>query len=288
MNRRRFLTIAAASLACPAHATTPQIWQGQALGAAGKITLTGTTPTHARHLFRKIERTLTQIDAQFSLYRDSALTRLNRDGHLSHPAPEILALCQLASQIHTATNGAFDPSIQPLWLATATNGDIANARRQIGWSRVQITKTAISLAPGMALTFNGIAQGHAADQIAALLRAEGLTDTLIDMGEINALGTNNGTPWRAAIALPTGEIIAQTSLTNRALATSSPRGTLIGQNQPHILHPNGTAAPWQLASVSAPSAALADALSTAFCLMDRAAIAKTLAAFPQTRLQALA
>ena len=44
---------------------------------------------------------------------------------------------------------------------------------------------------------------------------------------------------------------------------------------------------WQTVSVSAPSAAVADALSTAFCLMERPAIAAALAGFPEARVEAL-
>ncbi len=121
MNRRRFLTIAAASLALPARAeTSPQIWQGRALGSAASLRLVGATQAQARHVFRRVEMTLAQIEAQFSLHRPSALTRLNRDGRLMHPAPEIITLFNTATAVHSATEGAFDPSIQPLWLAAAT------------------------------------------------------------------------------------------------------------------------------------------------------------------------
>ncbi|HHX90118.1 MAG TPA: FAD:protein FMN transferase, partial [Paracoccus sp.] len=55
----------------------------------------------------------------------------------------------------------------------------------------------------------------------------------------------------------------------------------------HILNPlTGQPAParWRLITVTAPRAALADALTTAFCLMDEAAITATLQNFPQARL----
>jgi thiamine biosynthesis lipoprotein len=89
------------------------------------------------------------------------------------------------------------------------------------------------------------------------------------------------------IAGPDGTMLAETRLTGRALATSSPRGTLLN-GQPHILGPEGQPALWQTVSVSAPSAAVADALSTAFCLMDPPAITAALTAFPGARLEVLA
>lgn len=280
MNRRRFLTITAAAFATPLHAATP-VWQGTALGSAASIRLAGPAQ-HSSRLWRKVESELTRIEATFSLHRDSALTRLNRDGHLAYPGPDLLALIALATQVHTATAGAFDPSIQPLWLATASDTDPAQA--ETGWQRLHTTAEELRLDPGMALTFNGIAQGHAADSIAALLRAEGYNNVLIDMGEIMGLGP---APWQAAIADPTGQTLAEIPLQNRALATSSPRGTVIGANLPHILHP--TRRPqWSTVSISAPSAALADALSTAACLLSRAEIITALSHFPEARLETLA
>ncbi len=288
MNRRRFLLLSAVALATPARSASQSDWTGVALGAVARLTLVGASERQARHVFARVNGALAQIEAQFSLYRESALTRLNRDRRLAHPDPDLLALFDLASRVHTATEGVFDPSIQTLWLATATGGDLTAARATVGWDRVQLGRDEIRLDPGMALTFNGIAQGHAADRIADLMRAEGFGDVLIDMGEVRALGVRpDGARWRARIAGPDGETLSDLALSDRALATSSPMGTRIGANHAHILHPDGQPALWRTVSISAPEAALADALSTAACLMDRAAIDRALAAFPGARLEHL-
>lgn len=284
MNRRHFLTISAAAALTNAAFATPlraetSTWQGRALGSDVSVTLAGPAPKTTA-LWRQIAATLARIESHFSLYQDSALTRLNRDAHLAYPAPEILDLIALASRVHSATNGAFDPSVQPLWLATAMGTDPGAA--QTGWHRLRANAQGLRLEPGMALTFNGIAQGYAADQVATLLRKAGYDTVLIDMGEISALG-----PWRAAVASPNGQILAQIPLENRALATSSPRGTIIGANRAHILHT--TRQPlWGTVAISAPTAALADALSTACCLMTRPEIDAAIAALPGTQLEAIA
>jgi len=288
MHRRRFLTIAAAAtLARPARAAAPSVWTGRALGAAARIVLHGAEQYRAQRLFARVEGELLRVETHFSLHTDSALVRLNRDGRLSHPAPDVFALFELASRVHAATGGVFDPSIQPLWLATATGGDVAAARALVGWSRLRIGRDEIALAPGQALTFNGIAQGHAADRVAALLRAEGFGDVLIDIGEVMALGRNGDRAWQAAIAAPDGAELARIILSDRALATSSPAGTRIGGGAPHILHPTGLPPRWTTVAVSAPDAATADALSTAFCLMGRDEIAGAIAAFPTARVEEL-
>lgn len=288
MNRRRFLGLSAVALATPARVATRHDWTGIALGAETRLTLSGATDRHARHIFARVMAELATVEAQLSLYRDSALTRLNRDGRLAHPAPAMLELCALAGQVHAATDGVFDPTIQPLWLATATGGDLIRARAAIGWHRVRISPAEISLEPGMALTFNGIAQGHAADRVAAVMRDEGLEDVLIDIGEVQALGHRpDGACWWAQIAGPDGTPLATTALTDRALATSSPLGTRIGTGSCHILHPQGLPPRWQTVAISAPEAAVADALSTAACLLDRAAIDRAMTGFHDVRLEVL-
>jgi len=285
MNRRRFLTLTAAALApLPGHAATLATWEGSGLGTALSLHLAGAAPHQARQAFARVQAEIARIETLASLYRDSALTRLNRDGHLAWPSPDLLDLLTLSGQVHAATEGAFDPTVQPLWRALAEGTETAKAQKAIGWDRIRLSPEEIRLDPGQSLTLNGVAQGWAADRIAALLHAQGFTDALVDMGEIAALGENG---WPAVITDPGGKPLAETRLTNRALATSSPRGTLVN-GQPHILGPQGQPPIWQTVSVSAPSAALADALSTAFCLMDRASIDAALTRFPEARIEALA
>jgi thiamine biosynthesis lipoprotein len=287
INRRRFLAISAAFAATPALGAT-QTWQGRGLGAALSVQLVGVDAARAARVWHNIEAVIARIESAASLYADSALLRLNRDGHLAWPAPDLAGLMALSDRVNRATQGAFDPSVQPLWQAIARGGDTAAAARLVGWAQVRHDKTAITLRPGMALTLNGVAQGWAADRVADVLRDMGFHNVLVDMGEVMALGqTSPGTPWRAAIASPNGKILGQTALTDRALATSSPRGTLIGTDRAHILHPQ-TGARWQTVAVSAPSAAVADALSTAFCLMPRAQIDAALAQFAGARIEVLA
>jgi FAD:protein FMN transferase len=289
MNRRRFMMLTAIALASPAAAAPVAEWQGRGLGGALSLRLVGADPLRARRTFARVAAEIARIEAAFSLHRDSALTRLNRDGRLAWPSDEFRAILTLSGQVHDATSGAFDPTIQPVWLAEATGGDVAAARGLVGWDRVRITPEEIRLDPGQAITLNGIAQGWAADRIAALLKAGGFGDALIDMGEVAALGHRaDGADWRARIASPEGEVLGEARLANRALATSSPRGTLIGEGNPHIVGPSGQTPRWSTVSVSAPEAALADALSTAFCLMDRRSIDRALAAFPGAALELIA
>ena len=273
MKRRRFLTLTAAALACPRGATA-SVWQGTALGADVSVTLKGPGTDAA---LDRVRATLNRMDALFSLYQPSQLTALNTTGTLACDGA-FLNLARIADTAHRLTKGHFDPTVQPLWTALATGGDIAAARALIGWDRVTLTDDRIALAPGQALTFNGIAQGFATDVVTAELAAAGFTHALVNIGEYRALGG----PWHVGIADPTFGVLAQTTLTTQAIATSSPAAITVG-GQPHILSRSGTAPHWSTVSVTAPGAAMADALSTAFCLMDRNAIRATLDQLPDTQ-----
>lgn len=296
--RRRFIAISAAMAALPALArahTPAPVWTGQALGARASIRL---DHPEAEAIARRVATEIDRLEGILSLYRaDSALARLNRDGHLDAPPFELLDCLGLAGGVHAASGGRFDPTVQRLWSvwaeAAVAGGvpdaaTLAEARAATGWDGVRLSPAAIALRPGMALTLNGIGQGYVADRIAALLTAEGLTDIFIDTGEFRALGGQPGGGW--PVALDSGPRI---TLADRALATSAPLGTTFDQagRLGHILDPRTggpVAGPWRSVSISAPDAALADALSTAACLCEgEAEVDALLARYPQARLEAL-
>lgn len=267
LSRRRFLTISAASLvAGRAGADTTQ-WQGRALGGDVSLTLRGPRSVTEPALRRALV-VLAQVEDQFSLFdRASALSRLNAKGHLGKPDAMFNALMQAADRLHGQTSGLFDPSVQPLWRALAQGGDTAQARRAIGWHRVRFDPDAITLAPGQALTFNGIAQGFATDLVAQVMQEAGLTQTLVNIGEYRGTGG----PWKLRLDDPThGPMGLRTLDNNSAVATSSPLATPLG-GQGHILHASAPAR-WSTVSIEADDATTADGFSTALTLAPEAVI----------------
>ncbi len=276
LSRRRFLTLtAAATLAAPARAA-PIRWQGFAMGAECQLTLHA-PPEQARAAIARIRAMLTRTEALFSLYDPtSQLSRLNRTGHLRRPPPEMTQILAQANRVHGATQGRFDPTVQPLWQALARNHDPAPARARIGWQHVRRQPDQITLAPGQALTLNGIAQGFATDRARDILRQMGLTRVLINMGEFAALGG----AFRMGLSDPARGLFATQPLQDQAMATSSPGALSLGA-QSHILDPTGQGPLWSTVTVTGRSATLADAASTAFCLMTRSQIATALDSLPE-------
>lgn len=294
LTRRRFITIAAALAATPARAFTE--WRGMALGARARILI---DHPQAAAITGAAAAEIARLEGIFSLYTDSALTRLNRDGRLDAPPFELLECLALCDSVYHATEGLFDPTIQPLWALYAERfsagqsplpEQIAQTLTRTGWSRIAYDGDAVRMAPGMALTLNGVAQGFIADRIAALLQQRGLRHILIDTGEFRALGPQaGGAPWPVRLAEG-----GQVDLTEGALASSSALGTTFDADGRvgHILSPR-TGAPakalWSLVTITAAQAGLADALSTAACLMQsRHQIDLSLAGFAGARLAHLA
>ncbi|CAM3123080.1 thiamine biosynthesis lipoprotein [Paracoccus aminovorans] len=287
MPRRRFLALSACALATPARAGARHAWQGTALGADVALTVRGGSAEAARAFFAEAARSLRGVERQFSLFSGSELRRLNALGRLAHPSAEMLAVLRLAAAVHEATGGAFDPTVQPLWQARRLGQDETAAAALVGWGDVRFGPSEVRLTrPGMALTLNGIAQGFAADLLAEVAARHRLAEVLIDAGEIRALGP---APWDAVIEAPGGRVLHRLALRGRALATSAAYGTRIGPagDRAHIIGPAGQAPRWALVSISADRAMLADALSTAAVLMERPAIDRALAAFPEARVEAL-
>jgi len=304
-DRRRFLAISAAAAGLAIVGAGPSRaaggltqWRGTALGAGASITL---AHPDAAAIIARARAEIARLEAIFSLFRsDSELVRLNATGLLRAPSPELLGCLALCSTVHAASGGVFDPTIQPLWrlyaeshaAGAAPDAEALQRRRAlVGWQHVTFDASAVHLArPGMALTLNGVAQGVIADRVAALLRDEGLHDVLIDTGEICALGAAPGQGnWSVALDVEAQEAAPSVALRDTALASSSPRGTVFDAAGAvgHIIDPrSGLAAmtEWRLISVTAPQAGLADALSTAMCLMTRDEIAGLLANFPAARL----
>jgi thiamine biosynthesis lipoprotein len=307
--RRRFIRIAAAAggaLLLPSIAETRassselRQWRGIALGADASLHIFHPDPAEAERLIGASLDEVRRLEGIFSLYRkDSALVRLNRDGHLDAPPAELVELLAISAHFSRLTAGAFDVTVQPLWELygqhfSVPDADpvgppveaIAAARALVGHEAVKVDLSAIDLRkPGAKITLNGIAQGYATDRVADLLRSAGCEHTLVDMGEIRTLGDHPAhRPWDVALRDPRGDSrpLGTVLLTDMSLATSSGLGTpfeATGRFN-HIFDPsNGTCASRYLSvSVKTARATTADALSTAFSLMPMPSAARVLSA----------
>jgi thiamine biosynthesis lipoprotein len=286
LSRRRFLSITAASglglmasgigwtKAAPRFA-----WKGSALGAEARLSMLGMGRDRAERLAAVALAEVERLETCFSLYRaNSELSRLNAEGWLDWPSQDFRRLLDAALFYWDATEGMFNPALQPLWTLLSEQfggnpgaddprpAELAAALALAEPSRITRGASRIRMAPGMALTFNGIAQGYITDRVSELLQAEGCEHVLVELGEWRALP---GTAW--PVTLPHSAL--SFSLRGDALAVSRPAGTPLSMDGRwhHLIDPRSgrSASGVRCAAARAAEACAADALSTALAVAGR-------------------
>jgi thiamine biosynthesis lipoprotein len=236
-----------------------------------------------------------ELEEQMSVFRTSSqISRINRGAADSAVPvePRLLEILRLAQRIHAESGGAYDITSTPLWRAwgfarregrVPTPEQLAEARRCVGGQFVEIdpqARTVRFLQPGVELNLGSIGKGYALDRAAERLLAAGVGDFLLHGGQSSVLarGSRHEGPandgWTVGIHDPLrrGRRIGRLRLRDRALGTSGSANQSFrhrGRRYAHILDPR-TGWPaegvWS-ATVLAPTAAEADALSTAFFVM---------------------
>lgn len=240
------------------------------MGAEANIAIAGITPGNARPIFAALEAELERLEQIFSLFRpDSTLCWLNRTGRLVAPPPELIDVLLLADRLHRASDGVFDPTVLPLLDASRFGQAQARIFGLIGWDKVRIDAREISFArEGMAMTLNGVAQGYINDKVAELLRAHGLTNVMLDIGELQAIGESPlRRPWKARLFAANGTYEDHVVLRNRAVSTTRPCSVVRPGGGRQVVCPKGHMPYHSTVTVSAPTSAVADGLSTALALV---------------------
>ncbi|HET8760730.1 MAG TPA: FAD:protein FMN transferase [Nitrospiria bacterium] len=261
------------------------------MGSILEITLPGIGPERGDELFqagfaeaRRIERLLNAFDPA------SELSRLNREACLGPVAvaDELVRLIEQARHLSTVSGGAVDATVLPLtrlWrLRDDRHGgtgrppsstEISRARASVGFQRVLVDPrrgTVSYNSPNVQLEFGAMGKGYAVDQVVRALVASGVSSALVDFGStIYALGRPPGDDaWRVGVRHPRDphRVLDVVRLVDRALSTSGDDQQAIvinGVRYGHIIDPRtGQPATGAVAaSVIAPTALEADALSTA-------------------------
>ena len=182
--------------------------------------------------------------------------------------------CLVAARtIWTQTDGAFDVTARPPD-GRPPRGEPGG----IGMKLLKIDEGALAVArldECVQVDLGGIGKGYALDRMAAVLREEWDVEAALlhgGMSTVLALGCRPGRPgWRLALRDPSNAKappLGWVTLTDRALSGSST------VHKRHIIDPRtGEAVPaGRAAWAVADSAAAADALSTAFCVMENHAV----------------
>lgn len=250
---------------------------------------------------------LEPLEEQLSYFRStSEISRINQRAAVApvRVRRELFQLLELCQELHQASDGAFDITAAPLWKvwgfarregAIPGQADLDAARSRTGMQYVELDpheQTVRFLRDGIELNLGSIGKGFALDACGRTLRAAGVAHFLFHGGGSSILaGGSRGVAtsdsetlsdgretsprgWVVGLlhpARPEGRIGA-VRLRDRAIGTSGSRHQSFrhaGRRYGHILDPRtGQPAEGVLSvTVVAPTATLADALSTAFFVM---------------------
>ena len=262
-------------------------WQGISLGSPAEIIIYHHEKDKAESIIEKSVKRINYLENLFSLYKkDSQLSILNEKGTLESPASEMLNLMYLSKKYAKITNGAFDITVQPLWKIYKDSFAkfnrpphekvVVEALSLVNIDNISIEKNKIEYSiKGMSSTLNGIAQGYITDKISEIMIDSGIKSTLIQIGEYRGIGEHpEGRPWRLLISNPEHtSSIGALEFRNKAVATSAGMGTIFENSGKynHIFDPKNGMSPSNhlQTTVLAETATEADALSTAFLILNK-------------------
>lgn len=241
-----------------------------------------------------------KVDELLSHYRDdSALARLNREAARGpvEVAPELYDVLAVSRKFAELSDGAFDVTagaLVRLWESAEQAGRLPTDEerqqilRRVDWRRVELLDDGRVRfrTSGVQVNFGAIGKGWALDRALEVLEARGVRNAFLSAGTstVYAMGSDrSGRGWRIALRdplRPDEREVTAFYVRDGAVSTSADyERSLVIENKrySHIIDPrsglpvgaaSGPAAEKILsATVQAPKAAEADALSTAVFVM---------------------
>ena len=204
-----------------------------------------------------------RLHRTYHAWQPSELTQLNdalAAGQRAQVPPEMAALLTEAQGYARQSDALFDPGIGQLIALWGFHADsyaaqLPNPKAIRAWLKSQPSILQLRVVQNedgawvsstnraVALDFGGSLKGKALDRAAAILRAAGVHNALINIGgNVMALGDRHGQPWRVAIQAPryNGPLAVLALHDGEATGTSGDYQRYFevdGQRYPHLLDP---------------------------------------------------
>ncbi len=200
MKLLRALTVCTAilvSTACLAAAPKRFEYSEVAMGVRARVVLYAPDQAAAEKAARAAYDRIAYLEDAMSDYRPtSELMRLcaQAGGAPVKVSPELLFILSKSRELARRSDGSFDPTVGPvvrLWRTARKSGvlpaqeQIQAARSLVGWTKMRIDPRASTvklLVPGMQLDLGGIAKGYACDEAQRVMKEQGITSALVEMG----------------------------------------------------------------------------------------------------------
>ena len=263
--------------------------QAFVFGTRVEVLVAGGDAEQGRQAIAAVLREFDRLHRHFHAWQESELTALNSaifSGRPQTVSDELAAFIREAQQLSARGDHLFDPGIGRLIALWGFQSDEFAARLPAADDLAAWRKAAPSIADlqidgnivtsrnrQVALDFGGYLKGVALDRAARLLRDQGVQNALINIGgNVMALGSKGGQPWRIGIQHPRqpGPLATVKLADGEAIGTSGDYQRyfeLDGQRYPHLLDPRSarpathTQAVTVLIPASTQSGTLSDALS---------------------------
>lgn len=257
------------------------------LGTACRITM---YDQQSEHLFDKAFQRIADIEQDMSVHSSTgSIAAVNVSAGLHKPvkiSSDSLQVLLEAVDIAQRSGGAFDPTIGPLVNLWGIGTDsakipdkesITEAMHLIDYKKIQIDSQENSVylpEKGMSIDLGGIAKGFAADEVREILKENGVSSAIINLGgNVLTVGAKpDGSAWKIGIQNPEstrGAFIIIVSLVDKAVVTSGvyERFFIEGEKRYHHILDTSTGYPVEnnlmSMSIISEDSFLADALSTA-------------------------
>ena len=220
----RLLFILAALLALPALTAcrpAPPLVQQEAFvfGTRVEVIVAGQPEAEARAATGAVLREFDRLHRSYHAWQPSELSTLNAAlaaGKSAEVSEELAAWLREAQALSAAGDGLFDPGIGRLIALWGFQNDeypaqLPDPAALAAWRATPAGiadllldgRRVSSRSPQVAIDFGGYLKGVALDRAAAILRAHGVGNALINIGgNVMALGRKNGEPWRVGIQHP--------------------------------------------------------------------------------------
>lgn len=280
------LLIAAFAVAACTHVPQYRTCSGSVWTTSYSITYRSDT-----ELNDSISAILADVDASLSPFNPHSLVSAINSGNTACTDSLLREMIVLSQQVCSISHGLFDPSVAPLvnlWgfgyrkakEEAPDSATVAATLPLVGIGGCSLAgDTLVKGHPQMEFNFSAIAKGYACDLVGRMLRRNGVTDFLVEIGgEIVASGINpHSEPWHVQIDAPNPglqhERLMVVALTDCALATSGNYRNFRHTDSLTVWHTIDPTTGYPAvtttlsATVRAPQCALADALATACMAM---------------------
>ena len=271
--------------------------EGKTMGTTYHVKVISGWLTPVGSLQKQIDVRLKEINQSMSVFKkDSEITNFNNlktPGEKFAVSKDFYQVMALAKKLHEWTDGAWDGTVMPLvnlWgfgNQGPKNGvpdaaALRKARLRVGFEHISVGPDQIlsKAKPDVTLDLASIAKGYGVDAVAAVIRKNGFSDFLVEIGgEVYAAGVRkDGNPWRIGINRPEKDtaptqVYCALPLNNMALATSGDYRNYFeinGVRYSHVIDPrtgypvaNGVVS----VSILVTTCTIADGLATAVMVM---------------------